>query len=177
MASGKGPAYIAVGVGAVFIYTGIKGYSVLKSLQNLIRGGSPKSGQSTSSLTGGSTSSSGGSTSNYPTNSALEKLWTDNGGDPATAVIASQIAMAESGGNAKAQSSNPGGPGCVNVGIFQLATPCGVGGGHSISDLEDPNLNTQITIMATNNGINWSEWDDPVANALPNHQYTPQPSN
>jgi hypothetical protein len=47
----------------------------------------------------------------------------------------------------------------------------GVGAGYTVAQLQNANLNAQITIMATNNGVNWSEWSDPVANSLPGHQY------
>jgi Transglycosylase SLT domain len=48
--AGKGPAYAAIGVGALFIYSGIKGYSILKTVQNVVKGGSPNTGQSTADV-------------------------------------------------------------------------------------------------------------------------------
>lgn len=101
----------------------------------------------------------------------LEKLWKDNGGPADTAAFAAQVAMAESSGNPKATSRNPDGG--TNVGLWQLDTPGGVGAGYSVAELQDPNLNCQVTIMATNGGTNWSEWGDPVTAAVGYH-YTPQ---
>ena len=36
----------AIGAGALFVYSGVKGYSILKAVQNVIQGTAPKSGQS-----------------------------------------------------------------------------------------------------------------------------------
>jgi Lysozyme like domain len=105
--------------------------------------------------------------------SQIEALWTSNGGDSATAAMAAAVAAAESGGVTNATSANPGGPGCTNVGLWQLATPCGVGAGYTVAQLEDATTNCRITIMATANGTNWSSWDDPVVNQLPGGKYVP----
>jgi hypothetical protein len=170
-----GIAFGLVGAGAGLLYAGVKGKSIPALIQGFVQGKSPAAAATVPGEDDTTTTAASGASS-YPTNTALEKLWTDNGGPADTAVIAAQIAMAESGGNAKATSSNPGGPACTNVGIWQLATPCGVGGGHSVAELENPNTNAQLTILATSGGTDWSQWSDPVANALPGHQYTPQPS-
>ena len=89
----------------------------------------------------------------------LQQLWTNNGGDPAYAGWASAIAEAESSGNPQSSSSNPDGG--TNYGLWQLDTK-GVGSGYTKEQLEDPNMSTQITIMATRNGVDWSDWGDPV---------------
>lgn len=63
MAKLNGPAIVSVAVGGLFLYAGMKGYSVLTALQNIVRGTSPNTGQSTSLLTasgGGTTTGSGG---------------------------------------------------------------------------------------------------------------------
>jgi hypothetical protein len=99
----------------------------------------------------------------------VEKLWTDNGGPANTAAFAAAIAKAESGGSATVTSRNPDGG--TNVGVFQLDTK-GVGSGYSVAELQDANLNTQLTIMATGGGTNWSEWGNPVSAAVGGH-YTP----
>lgn len=68
----NGVALGAVAVGVVFVYGGLKGYSVLKAFQNIMQGQSANAGQDTSLLTsstatlspdssGGTTSSAGGS--------------------------------------------------------------------------------------------------------------------
>lgn len=41
-----GPAVAAIGAGAIFLYAGIKGQSVLKAIQNVVTGQNPTSGQS-----------------------------------------------------------------------------------------------------------------------------------
>lgn len=41
---------IAIGAGSLFVYSGIKGYSILTSVQNIIRGTAPTAGQKTSLL-------------------------------------------------------------------------------------------------------------------------------
>lgn len=46
-----GKSLIAIGVGAFFIYGGIKGFSPLKAAQNLITGKNPNTGQVSGSLT------------------------------------------------------------------------------------------------------------------------------
>lgn len=46
-----GPGIAAIGIGAVFLWGGIKGYSPLKAFQNLVTGTNPNTGQSTSALT------------------------------------------------------------------------------------------------------------------------------
>lgn len=86
----------------------------------------------------------------------LEKLWTSNGGNPATANIAAAIAEAESAGQPQATSANPDGG--TNVGLWQLDTPGGKGAGYSVSQLQDPNTNARVTIMGTVNGTDWSAW-------------------
>ncbi len=45
-----GPGIAAIGVGVVFLYGGIKGYSPVKAFQNLITGRNPNEGQSNTSL-------------------------------------------------------------------------------------------------------------------------------
>lgn len=159
---GMGIGLTSLGIGAVFIYGGIKGYSPLKAMQNIIQGHSGSSGQSVSSLTGtGGTNSptvTGGTVPNLGSYSSsdIEKLWIQEGGNPAKASIAACIVSHESGGNPLATSSNPDGG--TNVGLFQLDTPGGKGAGYSISQLQNASLNTRIAIRATNNGNDWSAW-------------------
>lgn len=43
-----GPAVAAIGAGALFLYGGIKGQSILKAIQNVVTGQNPTSGQSES---------------------------------------------------------------------------------------------------------------------------------
>lgn len=53
----------AIGFGAVFVYGGIKGYSPLKAITNVIKGSSPNTGQSSDSLTASVTSDTGNANS------------------------------------------------------------------------------------------------------------------
>lgn len=91
-------------------------------------------------------------------NAQLEQLWTANGGSAAQAPNAAAHAMQESSGNKDATSANPDGG--TNVGLWQLDTK-GVGAGYTVAQLKDPNLNARLTVMATVNGTNWSQWATP----------------
>ena len=68
-----GPGIAAIGIGAVFLWGGIKGYSPLKAFQNLVQGNNPNTGQSSAALANPITANvtSGGiNVSNPTTNSA-----------------------------------------------------------------------------------------------------------
>lgn len=170
-------AYTAFG--GVILWSGIKGSTLTSTFRGLLSG-KPPAASTSEQIAGASTSTdsatldsavssvTGGSAS-Y-TGTSLQALWTSNGGAQNTAAIAEAIGQAESGGQASVTSSNPDGG--VNVGVWQLDTK-GVGSGYTVAQLQNPNTNARITIMATNNGRNWSEWGDPIADALPGHQYTP----
>lgn len=165
----------AVAFGAVFLYAGLKGISVPAALQSIVTGKSPSLLAQTTPITG---TSAGGfdvvtgipaGAAAYNSSSKLQKLWTDNGGPADTAAFAAAVAGAESGGSATVTSANPDGG--TNVGVFQLDTR-GVGSGYTVAELQDANLNTQVTIMATRGGTDWTDWGDPVAAAVGYH-YTP----
>ena len=171
---GKGIA-LAVAVGGfLFFYGGLTGRSPLLALKAIIQGTKPSKvpvqygiDTTTSGTISGSYIpgvSSGGVSSD------VASLWTQYGGSPQTAAFAAKVAQAESGGSATVTSANPDGG--TNVGLFQLDTR-GVGSGYSVQQLQNPQLNVQITIMATSNGVDWAEWSDPVVNSLPGHRYTP----
>lgn len=159
---GTGIGLASLSIGAIFIYGGIKGYSPLKAVQNIILGRSGSFGQNTAALTdpGGSNSSTstGGTVPNKGSYSSadIEKLWIQMGGNPAKASIAACIVSHESGGNPLATSANPDGG--TNVGLFQLDTPGGKGAGYSVAQLQNASLNTRIAIRATSNGNDWSAW-------------------
>lgn len=173
--------YTAVGV--VLVFSGFKGWSISDTFQYLISGKQPPNSAVQTIGSGETLSTAPAVNSAEPaaaaeaaagsasyTGTGLQALWTANGGAEDTAAMAAAVAEYESGGNADATSPNPDGG--TNVGIFQLDTN-GVGSGYTVLQLENPNLNTQITIMATKNGTDWTEWSDTVVNQLPNHQYTP----
>jgi len=152
--SGIGLASTAGGI--LFIYGGIKGYSPLKAVQNIIQGKSGSLGQNESSLIGTGGTNSSGTSPNVSYGGSVAKLWVSLGGDPSKASVAACIASHESSGNPNATSANPDGG--TNVGLFQLDTPGGKGAGYTVDQLKDPVLNTKITIRATNNGRDWSAW-------------------
>lgn len=182
-----GIALGSISVGVILAYAGIRNVSIPGAVQGIIQGKSPQrlagtgghpisQVQQTTTPAGTTTIAPspelpGGTVGGTFTEAQVAQLWTSNGGGQATAGFAAKVAMAESGGQAAVTSGNPDGG--TNVGLFQLDTPGGVGAGHSVAQLQDPNLNTQITIMATRNGTDWSSWSDPVVNALPGRQYTP----
>jgi hypothetical protein len=178
----SGPAIGSIAIGALFTYAGLKGYSIPATIKKLISGQSPAGQAQATPVTNaaatigaaaGAAATAAAGNASYDSSSALQQLWTANGGDQDTAAIAAAVAGAESGGDASVTSPNPGAPGCLNVGIWQLATPCGAGAGYTVAQLQDADTNARVTIMATRNGTDWSSWDDPVANALPGRQYTP----
>lgn len=159
MATGKGIGLGAMSAGIVLIYGGLKGYSPLKAIQNIIQGKPASAGQSANALTQGGTNSSPATTSNASSSfagDAAAKLWIAQGGNPAKASIAACIVSHESGGNAAAESANPDGG--TNVGLYQLDTPGGKGAGYTVDQLKDPVLNTRVAIKASNNGNDWSAW-------------------
>lgn len=78
--------------------------------------------------------------------SGLEQLWDDAGGNPADAVMAASIAMAESGGNQYALSpTNDYGYWQINASNGALATFNAYG-------------NARSAIILSNDGSNWSAW-------------------
>jgi hypothetical protein len=110
-------------------------------------GGSSTPPATTTSTTGGSPG--GGS-------AWIERLWVEEGGSASTEGDAACIAEHESSDIPTETSSNPDGG--TNVGLFQLDTPGGVGAGYSISQLENPELNTRIAIEGSKDGTDWADW-------------------
>lgn len=51
MSKVDGPGIAAIGVGIVFLYGGVKGYSPIKAFQNMVQGHNPNEGQSSAALT------------------------------------------------------------------------------------------------------------------------------
>lgn len=66
----NGPAIASIGVGALFVYGGIKGYSILKATQNVVQGASPNAGQTTTLIS---------SPNNTTTNASIIQNATGNG--------------------------------------------------------------------------------------------------
>jgi Lysozyme like domain len=147
------------------MYSGIKGKPLLGTTRSLLHGQAPSTAPSTNTLTpagGGTTGpvqdlpfSSIVAGGNY-SSAQVENLWRANGGSAATASVAACIAMHESSGSPTVTSTNPDGG--TNVGIWQLDT-LGVGSGHSVAQLQDPNTNARLAIGGSRNGTNWAaDW-------------------
>lgn len=172
MAASKinGIAVFAVGGGSLFIYAGVKGYSIPHAIQALVSGQAPSTGgpaNQISTPSGGAPGStvqtaSGPGTGNPKagrwTHGGLEHLWQMAGGSAGSANNAACHGIQESQGDASVTSPNPDGG--TNVGLWQLDTK-GVGAGHTIAQLQNPLTNARITVQATNDGQNWSEWATP----------------
>jgi hypothetical protein len=92
------------------------------------------------------------------THAELVSLWQQAGGSAGSANNAACHGIQESGGDAMAISDNPDGG--KNVGIWQLDTK-GVGAGYTVEELQNAMNNARITVFATQNGSNWSQWSTP----------------
>jgi hypothetical protein len=148
-----------MGAGGLLVYTGFTGRPLLAEARNLLHGGKPgavAAGNALSPEDSGPVQDLPVSSidGNY-SSSQLQSLWQANGGSPATAAIAACIAMHESSGSPTVTSSNPDGG--TNVGLWQLDTR-GVGSGHSVSELQNPNTNASVAIHGSGNGTNWADW-------------------
>ena len=78
--------------------------------------------------------------------SSLEQLWEQAGGSPSHAVMAAEIAMAESGGNPNAISPTD------DFGLWQINASNG-----ALATL-NPFQNAKSAIELSNNGTNWGPW-------------------
>jgi LysM repeat protein len=106
--------------------------------------------QSASTRSSASTASSAGSGSTSLSGtlgcSGLERLWEDAGGNPADAVTAASIAMAESGGRQYALSPTD------DYGYWQINASNG-----ALATF-NPYGNARAAITLSDNGTNWSPW-------------------
>jgi LysM repeat protein len=78
--------------------------------------------------------------------SGLEQIWEQEGGSPAAALMAAEIAMAESGGNPNAVSPTD------DFGLWQIN-----GSNGSLATL-NPFQNAKSAITLSDNGNNWNPW-------------------
>jgi nucleoid-associated protein YgaU len=78
--------------------------------------------------------------------SGLERIWEQEGGSPAAALMAAEIAMAESGGNPNAISPTD------DFGLWQIN-----GSNGSLATL-NPFQNAKSAITLSDNGTNWNPW-------------------
>jgi hypothetical protein len=163
----NGTAIGVISVGLVFVYSGLKGYSIPQTIQSIVQGKSPANQVQVTGVgvpgTAASTSVLGVQSGALPSSGTystaqLEALWVQAGGSASGAKNAACHAMQESGGRPTVTSSNPDGG--TNVGLWQLDTK-GKGAGYSVSALQNALNNARITVFATNNGSNWSAWATP----------------
>src|SRR5580692_8661745 len=116
----NGVALGALAVGSIFVYSAVKGKSILASAQAVITGKSPATlpnanpinaviAPATNTELGSSigVQNSGLPSAGHYDQASLVKLWTSMGGSAATANNAACHAMQESSGNPQATSSNP----------------------------------------------------------------------
>jgi hypothetical protein len=174
MAKINGIALGSVFAGSIFLYAGIRGYSVMGALQAIVQGNDPRKAPKASQIAG-TPLGSGDSSTPVPASPApasttpavsggtfsqaqCEQLWISKGGDPNQARNAGCHAMQESGGRSWVTSPNPDGG--TNVGLGQLDTK-GKGAGYTVAQLQNPDTNARITIMQTRNGTDWSAWATP----------------
>jgi len=154
-------------IGTLLVWSGISGKNWTAALRDLIAGQSPTEAgkipivsapNAGESLVVGSAPGITDTVKGNYSEAQVRALWISLGGPSGSAQNAACHAMQESSGNASVESSNPDGG--TNVGLFQLDTK-GVGSGHTVAQLKNPVLNTQVTIKATDGGRNWSAWATP----------------
>jgi hypothetical protein len=162
MAGTKLVGVFSVAAGSLFVYAGVRGFSILKAAQNVIQGTGPDTSQVPSTLTADVSTATGPGLANPTagawTHGGLVNLWIMNGGSRETANNAACHAIQESSGNASVTSHNPDGG--INVGLWQLDTK-GKGAGYTIAQLQNPNTNAKVAIRGSNNGRDWSAWATP----------------
>jgi len=78
--------------------------------------------------------------------SGLEQLWEQAGGNAADALMAAEIAMAESGGNPNAESPT------ADFGLWQINAS------HGALATLNPFGNAQSAVILSGNGTNWGPW-------------------
>lgn len=159
----NGKAAAVIGAGALFVYSGLRGFSVLKAVQNVITGQGPNTGQTSTPLNSGTVQTATGPGAANPsagawTHAGLMTLWQSQGGSAATANNAACHAIQESSGNASVTSPNPDGG--TNVGLWQLDTK-GKGAGYTVPELQNPQTNARLAVIGSNNGTDWSAWSTP----------------
>jgi hypothetical protein len=84
------------------------------------------------------------------TQSQLQQLWVQAGGNPKFSLIASAIAEAESGGDAGATNNDSNGS--TDKGLWQINTV------HGSQSTYDPLANAKAAVAISSNGTNWGPW-------------------
>jgi hypothetical protein len=82
--------------------------------------------------------------------SQLQQLWIAAGGNPSKALIASAIAMAESGGDPNATDNDSNGT--IDRGLWQINSV------HGAQSTYNPLQNARAAIAISSNGTNWEPW-------------------
>lgn len=91
----------------------------------------------------------------------IEKLWTDNGGNPVAAPIMAAIALAESGGRTDAANTKPPD---ASYGLWQINYYGSLAPGRSAAYgtpaqlVADPNRQAKAAISISGNGSNFKPW-------------------
>lgn len=80
----------------------------------------------------------------------LQQLWIQAGGNPKYATFAAAVALAESGGNPKADPTNTNGS--IDRGLWQINSI------HGAQSSNDPMTNARAAISISGNGTNWKPW-------------------
>ena len=164
----NGIALGALAAGSVLLYSAVMNKSALSTIEAVIKGNPPSAAKAPAPASGvtaaaGLTGESGVQPSGLPsagtyTPGQLQSLWVMAGGSQAAKINAACHAMQESDGNPLVTSPNPDGG--INVGLWQLDTR-GVGAGYTVAELQNAVSNARITVSATKNGTDWSEWSTP----------------
>jgi hypothetical protein len=101
MTDTKGIAVVMMSAGVIFVWSGAKGYSILKATQNIIQGAPASQGQTATLISSGSGSGGGGtvipSQGGTISKTAVEGYWIAAGGPSNEAPTAAAISEAESG--------------------------------------------------------------------------------
>lgn len=80
----------------------------------------------------------------------LESLWTSAGGSAGTALVAAEVARAESGGRQYATDHDA--DGTVDRGFWQINSV------HGSLSTYDPAGNARAAVLLSGGGTNWSPW-------------------
>jgi hypothetical protein len=80
----------------------------------------------------------------------LEALWTSAGGSAGTALMAAEIATAESGG--RQDATDPDSNGTVDRGLWQINSV------HGALSTYNPAGNARAAVLLSSDGTDWSPW-------------------
>ena len=109
----KAVGYAALGTGALILFAGVKGYSVLKAIQNIITGKPANEGQNVSLISAGDSGSNAGTNESIGPGAGKAKKWAkahlaDYGWGPEQFAPLVKLWNGESGWNYKANNPKSG---------------------------------------------------------------------